>query len=141
MTKTIRISAALVLRDDGLALLVRKRGTLAFIQPGGKIELGETAEEALTRELCEEVGLVSTTAALAFLGRFEAPAANEPDHIVVADVFLLHVGDGAVSATAEIEEIRWISPMEPGDILMAPLTEHHILPFYRQRKATMAETD
>lgn len=141
MIKTIRISAALVLRDDGHALLVRKRGTLAFMQPGGKIEPGETAEEALTRELCEEVGLVATTAALEFLGRFEAPAANEPDHIVVADVFLLHVGDGAVSATAEIEEIRWISPMKPGDILMAPLTEHHILPFYRQRKAAMAETD
>lgn len=138
MTKTIRISAALVLRDDGYVLLVRKRGTLAFMQPGGKIEPGETPEEALIRELSEEVGLIAPMTGLEFLGQFQAPAANEPDHIVVADVFLLHVRNEAITATAEIAEIRWISPAKPGDILMAPLTEHHILPFYRRRKASIA---
>lgn len=138
MTKTIRISAALALSDGGQALLVRKRGTLAFMQPGGKIEPGETSEEALIRELSEELELVVPSTALEFLGQFQAPAANEPDHIVVADVFLLHVNDIAISATAEIEEIRWISLDDPGDIHMAPLTEHHILPFYRRREAPVA---
>ena len=136
MLKTIRIAAALVLRGNGDALLVRKRGTSAFMQPGGKIEPQETSEEALIRELFEELRLAADISDLAFLGQFQALAANEPDHIVIADTFRLHVEDAAIIATAEIEEVRWVSPVDPGDLPMAPLTEHHILPFHRQQTAS-----
>lgn len=36
--KIIRIAAALLIGTDGRTLLVRKRGTQAFMQPGGKID-------------------------------------------------------------------------------------------------------
>ena len=133
MMKTIRIAAALLLRPDGDLLLVRKRGTAAFMQPGGKIEPEEAPEQTLIRELFEELRLVVTTEELVFLGKFQASAANEPEHIVVADLFRLHVGNIEITPAAEIEEIRWVSPQDPGDIAMAPLTEHHVLPFYRQQ--------
>jgi len=48
------------------------------------------------------------------------------------------VKDNDIKATAEIEEVLWISPSEPGEIIMAPLTEHYILPFYRQRQSQAA---
>lgn len=128
MEKTIRIVAALILRADGMALVVRKRGTAAFMQAGGKIEPGETPQAALVRELHEELGLAVETVALEHLGIFEAPAANEPGYKVVADVFRIDVDNRPIAAAAEIEEIRWISPAEPGNIQLAPLTEHKIFP-------------
>ncbi|MFB9950252.1 NUDIX domain-containing protein [Rhizobium puerariae] len=133
--RTIRIAAALILRGDGETLLVRKRGAVAFMQPGGKIEPGESPVSALVRELDEEIGLRVAAEQLRPLGHFEAAAANEPDHIVSADVFVLHIGDTAVTRAAEIEEIRWISPADPGGIVMAELTEHRILPAYRRMLA------
>ena len=130
--KTIRIAAALILRPDGDTLLVRKRATAAFMQPGGKIEPGESAATALVRELREEIGLDVDPELLVPLGHFEAEAVNEPDHRVVAEVFRLEIGDRHIRPAAEIEQIAWISPRDPGDILMAPLTGHQILPAYRQ---------
>lgn len=132
---TLRIAAALILRADGQALLVRKRGTVAFMQPGGKIEPGENPIAALIRELEEEIGLRVLAESFRPLGRFEAPAANEPGHVVSADVFVLEIGEAAVAASGEIEELRWISPADPGDIVMAELTEHRILPAWRRMLA------
>lgn len=128
MTATIRIAAALILRTNGDTLLVRKHGATAFMQPGGKIEPSENPVDALLRELQEEIGLRLAADALKPLGRFEAPAANEPDHFVRADVFVAEIGDMPVARAAEIAEIRWISPEDPGDIMLAELTGRHILP-------------
>ncbi|WP_408734888.1 NUDIX domain-containing protein [Asaia platycodi] len=40
--RVIHIAAALLHDGAGRLLLVRKHGTVAFMQPGGKIEPGET---------------------------------------------------------------------------------------------------
>lgn len=131
MTAIIRIAAAVILRNDGRMLLVRKRGTDAFMQPGGKYEPGEDALTALRRELEEELG---TGIAADFdaekahsLGRFSAPAANEPGHIVEADLYLMAAA-AEVSIAAEIAEARWVSQDEALALPLAPLTRERILP-------------
>ena len=53
----IRIVAAVVADERGRLLLVRKRGTTAFMQPGGKLEPGESPVDALAREIREELGV------------------------------------------------------------------------------------
>lgn len=133
----IRIVAAIVFDANGRMLLVRKRGTTAFMQPGGKFEPGETAPEALVRELNEELGFLLDPAGLESIGRFSALAANEPGHEVDCDVFLLTVAsEGEVAA--EIEELRWVDPLGipsvdlPAD-LIAPLTRDVLLPIIRER--------
>jgi len=130
MTSTIRIAAALLIGSDGQTLLVRKRGTQAFMQPGGKIDAGEQPAEALARELHEELGLRIDPAAAVYLGQFSAPAANEPGFVVQAELFQVPI-EVAVPPAAEIEEVRWIDPAGDGGLQLAPLTRDLILPFYR----------
>ncbi|MEX3773615.1 NUDIX domain-containing protein [Pseudomonas sp. MYb118] len=133
----IRIAAALLIGPDGRTLLVRKRGTEAFMQPGGKIEAHEQPVQALARELEEELGLIVDPAHATYLGPFSAPAANEPGFVVQAEVFQLAI-DVAVTPAAEIEEVRWIDPTTDGGLTLAPLTRDLILPFYRAALTTTA---
>jgi 8-oxo-dGTP diphosphatase len=127
---TIHIAAAILVRKGGRILLVRKRGTHAFMQPGGKIEKHEEAAVALVRELREELGLIVDPSLPAYIGRFTAPAANEPGSAVEADLFRIAIAD-EVTPLAEIEEAIWIDPAFAGDLVLAPLTRHHVLPLAR----------
>jgi len=59
----IAVVAAVVMRDGKLLLCQRPDGDhlpLLWEFPGGKIDPGETPEEALARELAEELGVVAT---------------------------------------------------------------------------------
>jgi len=129
----IRIVAALIADERGHVLLVRKRGTDAFMQPGGKYEPGENAREALVRELSEELGITASTSDLDYLGYFEADAANEAGHVVEAEVFRLAL-TGAMTPTgglvplAEIDELIWHDIANPGDVIVAPLSVDRIFP-------------
>jgi 8-oxo-dGTP pyrophosphatase MutT (NUDIX family) len=129
-TGLIHIAAALLIGPDGRTLLVRKRGTQAFMQPGGKIEAHEQPVNALARELEEELGLLIDPTHATFLGQFSAPAANEPGYVVQAELFLLTI-EADVTPAAEIEEVLWIDPGTDGGVVLAPLTRDLILPFYR----------
>ncbi|KHO19135.1 NUDIX hydrolase [Mycolicibacterium setense] len=131
-TRVIRIVAAVVLDEHDRLLLVRKRGTTAFMQPGGKIEPGEQPIEALAREVREELGVGFALSEAEVLGRHSAPAANEPGHSVDAWLYLVRV-DGEPQPQAEIAEMMWIDLAAPGDVELAPLTRDTVLALARDR--------
>ena len=124
---TIRIAAAVILDEAGKTLLVRKRGTTAFMQAGGKIEADEAPLDTLRRELKEELDIDLGGTLPRYLGNFSAPAANEEGRIVEAEVFLLHLSH-PVQPAAELEEVRWIDPRETAQLELAPLTRDYLLP-------------
>ncbi len=123
----IRIVAAVIRDPEGRSLLVRKRGSTMFQQPGGKRDPGDADDLAtLARELCEELGCELLRESARLLCHCRAPAANEPDHVVEAAVYAVEVR-GAILAQAEIAELRWIDPAAP-DAPVARLSREHILP-------------
>ncbi|WP_306204483.1 NUDIX hydrolase [Actinoplanes sp. RD1] len=127
---TLRIVAAVIRDPQGRWLLVRKRGTTAFMQPGGKLEAGEAPAEALVRELEEELDLGVSPADLTHVGRFTARAANETGFLIDADVYTAP-SPTAVVPLAELEEARWVDLLAPGDLELAPLLTDHLLPLLR----------
>jgi 8-oxo-dGTP diphosphatase len=126
----IRIAAAVILDAHGRMLLVRKRGTRFFMQPGGKLESGESELETLARELREELGCALQNAE--FLGNFSAPAANEKSRAVEAALFHAEIL-GDITPGAEIEEIAWVKTTAEKAIPLAPLTEKQIFFFLQSR--------
>ncbi|GLJ78362.1 NUDIX hydrolase [Microbacterium imperiale] len=126
--RVVHVSAAVVTDGAGRTLLVRKRGTERFMAPGGKPEPGETAAQALARELHEELGAEVAASELVYLGRFESEAANEPGFRVVAEAFAVRLDPERVAAAAEIAEARWLTADEAGQLPLAPLSTEHLLP-------------
>ena len=130
----IRIAAAVIVREDGRLLLVRKRGTHAYMLAGGKLDTGETSLEALRREVAEELGCGIAT--VEPLGRFSAPAAFEAGHVVEAELFAVAL-DGEIALTAEIEEAVWHDPDDLESRPLAPLARTHALPLARALAASV----
>lgn len=132
----LRIAAAVVTDREGRSLLVRKRGSSVFMQPGGKIESGESALSALTRELHEELGLVVDPDETEYIGSYRAVAANEENTVVRAEVFYVMTSEVAV-AGAEIEELLWVERIEEIEVEVAPLSRDSLLPLWAARRPTL----
>jgi DNA polymerase-3 subunit epsilon len=130
----LRIAAAIVTDPNGRCLLVRKAGTSVFMQAGGKLESGESALDALTRELLEELGLELDESVAEYLGVFRAEAANEAHTLVSAAVFALETA-ADLEPHGEIEELLWIDRLDGISVELAPLTRDELLPLWASRRA------
>jgi 8-oxo-dGTP diphosphatase len=133
MTNTIDIVAALIRDAAGRVLLVRKRGTTAFMQPGGKRDSGEDDITTLAREIDEELGCGLVSDSIRPLGAFDAISANEPGFRVRAALYEVEV-TGDIAPKAEIEAMMWVDPAAPADIVLAPLTRDHVLPLASRKR-------
>jgi 8-oxo-dGTP diphosphatase len=124
----IRIVAAVIRDAEGRVLMVRKRGATAWQQPGGKRDAGDSDDlHTLARELQEELGCRMHSDGARWLGRFSAPAANEPGCMVEAEVYEV-TADGPFQPHAEIDALCWIDPTATCDMPIARLSKQQILP-------------
>ena len=101
--------AIVVRRGDGFWLGLRHHEGARYATPGGHMEEGESAEEALLRELAEE--------GLEFVGldprwRDWLSVDVNPHNRVLNIWYLCIVDDVHIGANEEVVETRWIDPAE-----------------------------
>jgi 8-oxo-dGTP pyrophosphatase MutT (NUDIX family) len=126
--RVITVSAICFERGDGSVLTVRKRGTSAWMMPGGKPEGGETAAECAVREVREELGVEIALDRIEHMGDFVTRAANEAGFTLHASVFRTRDAI-APEPLAEIEAVRWIDPaVGIDDEAEAPLNRELVFP-------------
>ncbi len=103
-----------VIVDDGKVLLVRRRYEPLkghWSLPGGMVEIGETLEAALTRELLEETGLAVDVGPV--IEVFDRITPDEDHriryHFVLID-YLCWPGGGALRAGSDVDAAIWADP-------------------------------
>jgi len=108
------------------------------MQAGGKLEAGESALDALTRELREELGVELDESTAEYLGVHRAEAAHEPNTLVSAAVFAVEISaetTAALTPHGEIDELLWIDRLDGISVELAPLTRDELLPLWASRRA------
>lgn len=87
----------------------RSKGKTTFYIPGGKREPGETDEEALIREIKEELSVDILSNTIAYANTFIAQADGKSDATQVKLTCYFGEFIGEIAADAEIEEVSWLS--------------------------------
>jgi 8-oxo-dGTP diphosphatase len=95
--------AGAVIDRHGRMLAIRRRDNGHWEPPGGVLELGETVEEGLVREICEETGLTVVPERLTGVYK-------NMEQAVVALVFRCSVrGEATARTGAEASEVAWLT--------------------------------
>ncbi len=97
--------AGIVVRDDGRVLVIKRDDNGHWEAPGGVLELDESFEAGVQREVLEETGLSVTVERLTGVYK-------NLTHGIVALVYRCRPADGEPHATEEAREIRWMTKEE-----------------------------
>ncbi|WP_458405348.1 (deoxy)nucleoside triphosphate pyrophosphohydrolase [Methanobrevibacter sp.] len=117
--KTLNVVAAIIKKDD--KILATRRGYGEFINmwefPGGKIESNESKEEALVREIREELDCTIKPTKFALDLEYEYPTFYLKMSCYEAEIIdgtpkLLEHNDGRWLTKDQLDEVNWI----PADI-------------------------
>jgi len=124
--KEIHKIAAMVIENDSF-LMVRKAGKDIWTNLGGKMEGNETEEEALLREIKEELNCGAEI--IRKLGDFESKAVFD-EAIVKLSTYLVKLNGTPKIVDPELEEFKFITKdYKKNGIKLPPSIEEKILPF------------
>lgn len=97
--------AGVVVRDDGRVLTIKRADNGTWEPPGGVLELAESPEDGVRREIYEETGVTVR------VGRLTGVYKNTSRGIV-ALVFRCHAEGGHERLSEESAAVEWLTPDE-----------------------------
>ena len=113
------VGVGAVIVDEGKVLLVKRKYEPLKGQwslPGGMVEIGETLETALTREMLEETGLrVDVGPVIEVFDRIMRDEERRVRYHFVLIDYLCWPTDGSLQAGSDVEEAIWADPMRLGE--------------------------
>ncbi len=115
-----QVSIGVIYNADGLVLIAERPphsymgGFWEF--PGGKLEHGETAEQALIRELQEEISIIAVAPKLLLQMQYEYPQRTVNLHVFIVQKYF-----GEVEAK-EGQKLVWIIPQASAKFNFLPAT-------------------
>lgn len=117
--KTIRVVAAIIVENDKIFATQRGYGEFkgGWEFPGGKIEEGETPQQALVREIQEELDAEIEVGELV-----ERVEYDYPQFHLSMDCFLCKIKAGKL-VLKEHEDARWLRREELGSVEWLPADE------------------
>jgi 8-oxo-dGTP diphosphatase len=112
-TPTHSVSVAGVVIDaDGRVLVIQRRDNGHWEPPGGILELGETLEQGVQREVMEETGVQVTVNGLTGVYK-------NMNRGIVALVYRCSIAAGNPRTSSETTSVRWVD-RDQIDALMSP---------------------
>ena len=114
--KTIRVVAAVILSENKIFATARGYGEFKgqWEFPGGKIEAGETPEEALAREIKEELETEIKVGSLIHTIEYDYPTFH-----LSMDCFWCEIVNGDL-VLKEAEDARWLTRDQLYDVMWLP---------------------
>ena len=114
--KVIEVVAAIIYKDGGYFATQRGYGEFESMWefPGGKIEPGESSEDALKREIQEELGVDIVIEDLICTTEYDYPSFHLTMHC-----YLCRVEAGEIELR-EHKSARWLRPEELGSVEWLP---------------------
>ena len=125
--------AAGIIIVDRKILVERSKGEEHYKAPGGRIELGETAKQGLTRELREEFGIQINEEDLKEFWIFCHNAAGEGTKTLCMEVYMVNKWMGEITPNNEVEEIKWLTSQIPEDITVGSVIAEEVIPRLREK--------
>jgi 8-oxo-dGTP pyrophosphatase MutT (NUDIX family) len=104
-------AGGLVQNSLGEILVIRERGATTYKLPGGHIELGETIEDAVIREVLEETGIQTTFSAVLGMASTHPYRFGKSNIYIVCKLAPLSTQIN-IQDTHEIDDAKWELPRD-----------------------------